>query len=202
MSKNKKPDQRNVFLNFPFDRSYEKNYVALIAAVVCVGRKPRSVLELPEHGQGRLSRLFTHIENCRVSIHDLSNVGTPSRFNMPFELGLTHAFKRYKKLHSIIILEKKRYRLDQTLSDLKGCDPLIHHGKAKGVIECILESLPPRGKNPELVEVYNIWRNLWKYARVLKRKQVNNTLYSRYIFKKLVSGALYYANLKDILKYI
>src|SRR5437016_5813575 len=84
-------DPRDVFLNVPFDKAYERQFVALIAAIVAIGRTPRCVLELPELGRGRLNRLFQHLRQCGVSVHDLSRVGTPVRFNMPFELGMACA---------------------------------------------------------------------------------------------------------------
>ena len=77
-----------MFLNVPFDHSYERFFIGLIASVVAVGRTPRCVLELTEYGSGRLTRLIHHIGSCSLSIHDRSRVGTPARFNMPFELGL------------------------------------------------------------------------------------------------------------------
>ena len=40
-------DPRDVFLNVPFDKAYERQFVALIAALVAIGRTPRCVLELP-----------------------------------------------------------------------------------------------------------------------------------------------------------
>src|SRR5262245_19348009 len=113
------PRVSGVFLNVPFDKNYEPYFLALIASVVAVGRVPRSVIELPELGLGRLSRLLTHIGGCDVSIHDLSRVGVPVRFNMPFELGLACAVASQAKSHAYILLERKPYRLDRTLSDIK-----------------------------------------------------------------------------------
>ena len=107
-------DERSVFLNVPFDAGYEGNFVALIASIIAVGRVPRCVLELPELGGGRLSRLFELLEQCRVSIHDLSRVNMPVRFNMPFELGLACALARYRKPHDYILMEKKPIRFRKT----------------------------------------------------------------------------------------
>ena len=79
-------EKRSVFLNVPFDGSYERIFVALISSLIALGRNPRCVLEIPETGQGRLVRILQLIRACPVSIHDLSRVGLPVRFNMPFEL--------------------------------------------------------------------------------------------------------------------
>jgi hypothetical protein len=86
--------RRSVFLNIPFDTSYEPLFIALISALVAIGRTPRCVLEVPEQGEGRLRRIFDLIRRCHVSVHDLSRVGLPVRFNMPFELGLAFALRR------------------------------------------------------------------------------------------------------------
>src|SRR5438093_5118087 len=89
--------RRSVFLNVPFDKSYEPLFVGLISALVALGRTPRCVLELPEMGQGRLVRILRLIQSCGVSIHDLSRVGLPVRFNMPFELGIAVALARVNR---------------------------------------------------------------------------------------------------------
>ena len=60
---------------------------------------------------------------------------------MPYELGLASAVKissRYQ--YEIFVLEAKDFRLDLTLSDYKGRDPLIHHGTCDGMIACLLDT--------------------------------------------------------------
>jgi hypothetical protein len=103
------PEQ--VFLNVPYNRSYEKMLVALTCALVAVGRVPRLTFEVPEVGEGRLKRIFDLIKSCRVSVHDLSAVGMPVRFNMPFELGLAWTVKQQLGQHDFLILEGKAHRL-------------------------------------------------------------------------------------------
>jgi hypothetical protein len=51
------PDPQSVFLNVPFDASYEKIFVALIVALISLGRVPRCVLEITDTGQGRMPRI-------------------------------------------------------------------------------------------------------------------------------------------------
>jgi hypothetical protein len=115
-----RPDEQAVFLTVPFDRGYERIFVALVAALVALGRKPRCVLELPALGRGRLSLIQEHMEGCRVSIHDMSRVGAPARFNMPFELGLACALAEYRGCHDLVILDRVPHRINVTLSDLRG----------------------------------------------------------------------------------
>lgn len=180
---------RSVFLNFPFDQGYEPLFVALISSLVALGRVPHSVLEVPEHGDGRLVRILRLIRSCSVSIHDLSRVGLPARLNMPFELGIAVALSRVERRHKFIILEAKRHRLQQTLSDANGIDPGIHGATVRGTISCVLSHLgKPRG-NPDPRSVARIHRQLWKTTPFLKRMHGRTNIYSRSIFGELVVGA-------------
>lgn len=190
MARRQKPNEQNVFMNVPFDKGYERQFVALIAALLALGRKPRCVLEFSERGEGRLHRIQKHLESCRISIHDLSRVGVPVRFNMPFELGLACGLARDKVPHDFIILEKEPHRLDKTLSDIKGHDPYIHKGSKKEIINCILDALGSSANNPEPTKVYRLSDTLWKVATELKRKTGRDKLYSRSMFHSLVSAGL------------
>ena len=154
--------RRSVFLNFPFNKSYEPLFVALIAALVAIGRMPRCVLEVPEMGDGRLARIFGLIRSCPVSIHDLSAVGLPVRFNMPFELGMAVTLKKIDHDHEFIMLEAKRHRLQTTLSDMNGIDPGIHGATVNGIIACVLSHLGKPHGNPTHGQVKKIHRELWK----------------------------------------
>ena len=155
------PDERAVFLNVPFDRGYEPIFIALIASLVAIGRIPRTVLEISEGGQGRLRRILEQMEACRVSLHDLSRVGNPSRFNMPFELGIAYALRRSfgrSRPHLFVILESEPHRLSRTLSDMAGYDPLIHYGKPRGAITAVLDSLGAGSGAPSPQDVYRLRR--------------------------------------------
>ena len=88
--------QKSVFLNLPYDRSFQNLFLAFIAGTSALGLIPRATLEIPGSTR-RLDRILSLIQSCQYSIHDLSRVqldrhppATP-RFNMPFELGLTWA---------------------------------------------------------------------------------------------------------------
>ena len=116
--------QRRVFLNAPYDAEYEQDSLALIAALISIGRIPRCAVEEPVLGRNRMARIFKFIRSCKVSIHDLCRVTLPPRFNIPFALGI--AFTLWKLHgHKFIILESKRYQMDINLSDFKGVDPLM-----------------------------------------------------------------------------
>jgi hypothetical protein len=189
--------RRSVFLNIPFDNAYEPLFIALISALVAIGRTPRCVLEVPEQGDGRLRRIFDLIRRCPVSVHDLSRVGLPVRFNMPFELGLAFALKRIDGRR--FVLETERHRLQRTLSDLNGIDPSIHSGTIIGMISCVLSSLAKPAKNPDLDQIERIRRQLWKTVPVLKRRHRRTSVYSRAIFSELVVGATFLARKEDLI---
>jgi hypothetical protein len=131
------------------------------------------------------------MDQCRVSIHDLSYVGTPARFNMPFELGLACNLRRLGSLqHDFFIMERVNYRVQQTLSDIMGHDPLIHHGTVRGVIWCVLDALgTDSDKQPALKKVLRIDRTLWKIAAKLKKDARRSTIFGRFLFLELVSIA-------------
>ena len=88
--------QRRVFLNVPYDAGYERNFLALISALISIGRIPRCAAEEPVLGRNRMDRIFKLLKGCKVSIHDLCRVTPPPRFNIPFELGIAYALS---KLH-------------------------------------------------------------------------------------------------------
>jgi hypothetical protein len=182
-------ERRSVFLNVPFDKSYESIFVALTSSVVALGRTPRCVLELPEVGEGRLARILRLIRSCPVSIHALSRVGLPARFNMPFELGIAFTLARIERNHDFIILESVRHRLQRTLSDANGIDPGIHGATITGAVSCVLSQLgKPRG-NPLPNQVVGVYRQLRRTIPFVKRNHGRSNIYSRAIFGELVEGA-------------
>src|SRR5213075_48383 len=109
------------------------------------------------------------IRSCPVSIHDLSRVGLPARFNMPFEAGIAFALRRIEGNHEFILLEAVRHRLQKTLSDVNGIDPGIHDRTVRGMISCILSNLGKPRANPDPKEVERIHRQLWKTVVFLKK---------------------------------
>lgn len=182
-------DPRDIFLNVPFDTGYERQFVALIAALVALGRTPRCVLELPEVGRGRLSRLLQHLRRCGVSVHDMCRVGTPARFNMPFELGLACALSELEQQHQYVLLERVPYRLDRTLSDLRGRDPYVHGARVRQTIVIILDIFQDPRQPVEPEAVFHLYSNLWRTARELKRRYHSDSIFTRSLFLRVVAAA-------------
>ena len=182
-------DENAVFINVPFDSSYESLFVTLVGTLVFLGQEPHCVLEVREDGDGRLARIVDLMRTCRVSIHDLSRTGTPARFNMPFELGLACALKiADPKAYEILVLESEPYRVDRTLSDYKGRDPLIHHGTCDGMLACVLDAFVPGVPNA-VVEFRSAARELRRSTGVMKREMNSASLFRPALYRLMVASA-------------
>jgi hypothetical protein len=165
-----------VFLNIPYDQGFRSLYLAYIVGVVNLGFEPRATLGLPG-GTRRLDKILSEIQGCRYSIHDLSRVGldrnppaTP-RFNMPFELGLTVAWEKFKPQevkHTWFVFEARAYRVQKSLSDLNGADPHIHGGKVEGVMRELSNALPRRQNQPTVPQMMKTYKTISRrLARIM-----------------------------------
>jgi hypothetical protein len=92
-----------VFLNIPYDKKYERLFLAFIAGTSALALTPRATLEITTSVR-RLERILELIRNCEYSVHDLSRIERDSaaprvpRFNMPFELAWPLRWKNAKKM--------------------------------------------------------------------------------------------------------
>ncbi|HET8798263.1 MAG TPA: hypothetical protein VFO89_11285 [Thermoanaerobaculia bacterium] len=179
---------KSVFINVPFDVSYEPLFVTLVGALTYLGHTPRCVLEVQETGQGRLARIFGLIGSCRMSFHDVSRVGTPARFNMPFELGLACAVSLSGAKHDIIVMDAKPYRLDRILSDYKGRDPLIHYGRCDDLVTAVLDVFAAKAL-PPVRDVVDATQHLRRAAGHLKQDFRSATVFRPTIFRSLFAAA-------------
>lgn len=177
----------NVFLNLPFESKgkYRNLFVAYVAGLCGLGFRPRSVLEVPQN-QYRLDRLRGIISRCPTSIHDLSRVqatkGCP-RFNMPFELGLVAARRRAEWF----IFEAEPFRLQKTLSDVNGHDPLIHGGNPNVVLGKLRDVFGNRRRRTSHQELQVLLKHVMKLAKLIERD--HGSLLGRQAFEDLVIGA-------------
>jgi hypothetical protein len=183
---------QKVFLNFPYDKSYEDVFLGIVCALVRLGRTPVVTFDLPDHGQGRLKRIWDLLRECAASIHDLSAVGLPVRFNMPFELGLACGLQRARpqNVHRFFIFETERNRIDYTTSDLKGIDPRIHGRTATGAIAAVLDVLDSSRGRISTEDVLWVYRRVKRIVPGLKRRHRSRLLYRRAILNDLVEAAL------------
>jgi hypothetical protein len=181
-----------VFLNIPYDPTYEEHFLAYIAGVAAFGLTPRATLELTG-GERRLERIFRLISECRYSFHDLSHVSldrkrpsTP-RFNMPFELGLTVVWQSAgwqsaaPTDHDWFVFESSRHRLQKSLSDLNGTDPFVYGPTPDGILREIRNALSRHGVQPTGQQMWAIFSVLKEVAapEILKNAKASSVFEAR-----------------------
>ena len=188
MTRKSGPDPQAVFLNVPYDRDYEPIFIALVAALLALGRKPRCTLELKDRGQGRPKRICQLLEGTGVSLHDLSRVQPPARFNMPFELGLAFALRKYRRRHQWYILEDRIGRLDRTLSDLKGTEQHFHGGRPRLAISSVLDVLGTTRKAPDPERIRTLADELDRVANALKRRYGRRDIFYPAPFRQFMAA--------------
>ena len=156
-----------VFLNYPFDRSYEPILYAIVFTVCSAGLTPRSALETDDATENRLEKLFRIIRECRYGIHDISRteldpVYTLPRFNMPLELGIFLGAKRFggrqQKRKACLILARELYDHQKFLSDLAGQDVHAHHNDPRTVVTEVRSWLRTVTKRSGIPGGEQIWR--------------------------------------------
>ncbi|HLP48700.1 MAG TPA: hypothetical protein VK469_22350 [Candidatus Kapabacteria bacterium] len=141
------PDySKDVFINCPFDDSYNDIFFAIIFTVFDCGFNARCALELEDSGEVRIEKIAKIIKSCKCGIHDISlteldkRTGLP-RFNMPLELGIFLGAKRFgnhgQKEKVCLILDKERHRYQQFISDIAGQDIQSHQNDVREVIKVI-----------------------------------------------------------------
>jgi hypothetical protein len=183
--------RESVFLNVPYDTSFENLFLAYIVGISAFGFTPRATLEIP-FGQRRLDRILSLIRQSRYSIHDLSRVQldrtaprTP-RFNMPFELGLTVAMERSGNPdHSWIVCETVPHRIKKSLSDLDGTDAYIHGGTVAGVFRELGNAFVGSSRQPTATEMSQIYRLLRAQFRSVLKKAGAKDAFNARVFKEL-----------------
>jgi hypothetical protein len=180
-----------VFINVPFDKPRVPIYLGLISGIVAIGLTPRCVLEITPT-RDRLRRLYQLISACRYSIHDLSRVELSGsarvpRFNMPFELGLSVAINLRNGPHEWAVFETKPYRLDRSLSDLKGYDPFIYGGTLEGLFTALLDVFAHL-RNAPLSRTED-FRHVYDAVRLFARVKLRDDVFRRSAFASLVAAA-------------
>lgn len=182
----KQNPRARVFLNLAYDSRFQNLYLAYICGVQAFGMEPHVTLEIPG-GARRLDRIFTLIQSCEYSMHDLSRVQldrtkpkTP-RFNMPFELGLAVAWEAIgSKPHLWFVMEAVNYRLSKSLSDLNGTDPYIHGGTIDGVFREMGNALVRKRRQPSVLQMWQIYREVRaKIPAILQRYGTRSVFQAR-----------------------
>lgn len=139
----------NVFINCPFDDSYQPLFDAAVFAVQIAGFTPRCAREASNAGQARLEKIMDIISQCRYGIHDISRTELATnklpRFNMPLELGLDLGCRRYGAGHladkRLLVLDRNAHRYQRFISDIAGQDIATHSRNPGKLIRCIRDWL-------------------------------------------------------------
>jgi len=184
--------ERSVFLNLPFEKKYEPIFVGLIVGLVTVGLIPRSVVELHENGDGRMARLFQLMEECSISIHDLSYSGMEFRYNMPFELGIAYALSVSRPNSILLVFEAKKRDLLKILTDLRGFDSKVHNMRGEDALQVIYGTfVSPDMVDPEAIGL-PIYRHLIKNLSEFRKGQ--RLIFNKRSFSLLVHSTKAWAN--------
>jgi hypothetical protein len=137
---------RDVFINCPFDDEFEPGFRALVFAVWACGFRVRCAKEMDDAAQTRIDKLYNIIEQSRLGVHDLSRteldpINRLPRFNMPFELGVFLAAKRYgdeeQKKKRALVLDIDRHRFAKFISDIAGMDITPHNNDPRTMVVCV-----------------------------------------------------------------
>ena len=137
---------RRVFINCPFDAQYKPLFEAIVFAVRDCGLCPRCALEIDDASEVRIEKIFKIIAECRFGVHDISRTEVTSasglpRFNMPLELGMFLAAKRFgtgrQQKKVCLILDSAPYRYQKFISDIAGQDIQVHNNSAREAITVI-----------------------------------------------------------------
>ena len=150
---------RDVFINCPFDDTYLEVFRATIFVIVRSGFRPRCALETDDASENRFEKICAIIAECNYGIHDISRTepGAKSklpRFNMPLELGVFLAAKRFgfrqQKSKRCIIFDAKPYRYQKFISDISGQDIHSHGGSTAVLIKELASWLRSKSHDPKV----------------------------------------------------
>lgn len=182
-----------VFLNLPYDSSFDNKFLAYVCCAHAIGLRPRVTLEIPG-GARRLDRIFALIQQCEFSVHDLSRVQldrnrpkTP-RFNMPFELGLAVAWEKVGGRQLWFVMEEMNYRLAKSLSDLNGTDPYIHRGTVEGVFREMGNAFV-RKRGASVSQMWGIYGQVRKQIPAILRRCGARSVFEARSFREISYAA-------------
>lgn len=124
-----------VFLNYPFDETFEVLADAMSFAVVAGGLLPVCAYDFTAPDKPRLEMLVDAIHSCHYSAHDLSRSRGEgpenfARMNMPVEMGMAlfHALHTQRREHRCLFFVSSAHDYKVFASDLAGLDPRVHNG--------------------------------------------------------------------------
>jgi hypothetical protein len=172
--------------------AFERLYLAYIVGITQLGLRINAALAVPN--QGRLATIINLIERSDFSIHDLSRIeasrGVP-RFNMPVELGLAlYRSHVANGKHRVFIFESRRYRAQQSTSDVNSIDPQIHGGTAKGLMAGLRNIFRQAGDVTTVPEMLTSYRAVKRKLPELRRNAGGKSLFEAAVFQDITVAAL------------
>ena len=165
---------RSVFINAPFDDTHWDLFHAMVFTVMDCGFDPRCALETDDGSQVRIDKLFSIIEQCRLGIHDISYTALDPatrlpRFNMPLELGIFLAAKRFgnprQRRKNCLVLDGEAYRYQKFISDIAGQDIRSHQRQPRVVVQLVRNWL----RNAEREKVIPSDEVIWSRYEIFRR---------------------------------
>ena len=142
-----------VFINCPYDSSYQPMFDALAFAVLACGFEPHAAREIVDGSKPRIEIISSLIAGCRLGIHDISRVELSPyrlpRFNMTLELGLFLGASRFgdrrQRLKKCLILDTKPLCYRRFISDIGGQAVEAHGGGISRAIRHVRDFLAAAG---------------------------------------------------------
>jgi hypothetical protein len=165
-----------VFFNCPFDAQYRPLFEAIVFAVLACGFRPRCALEIDDASEVRIDKIFKIIAECKYGVHDISRTEATSasglpRFNMPLELGMFLAAKRFgagrQRQKVCLILDSIPYRYQQFISDIAGQDIQVHNNSAQEAITVVRNWLRSASRSKVLPGGMEIYRRFQLFEKEL-----------------------------------
>ena len=162
--------EKSVFINCPFDDSFEPLFHPIVMTVAARGFTPRSARESEGQADPRITRIAKGFADSKYSIHDLSRfqgegAENLSRFNMPLELGIAMGIRHLKQsseaTHNWFVLVPENFVHHKFVSDLAGYDASDHDGRPATVIKRVAawlslqpEFSPPTPSAKSILDAY------------------------------------------------
>lgn len=147
----RRPAEKCVFINCPFDDRYAELFDSILFTTVCCGFHPRSALESGDASRPRMERIAEAIMSSKYSVHDLtrctgSGPENLARFNMPLELGMAIArsLAPFSGEHQWIALVPDPHSYKKFVSDLGAYDLPHHDGTPEALIPALVQWLATR----------------------------------------------------------
>lgn len=134
--------EESVFINCPFESSYDSIFNAIVFAVLECGFSPRCAKEEEGSSGDIFNEILTIIKECKYGIHDISKYECDpktnmARFNMPLELGVFIGASEYGRKQKDYLIFGSYNKFKDYISDLSGKRAKDHKGDHNEAIKSV-----------------------------------------------------------------